>query len=86
MANEARSKARAVNSWVSGWFERMRSNWVPPQEVRAEAWALGGRHQGRVLEGARLELATSGLAVRRAILLRAVIRAYKASSHDGAMS
>jgi len=71
-----------VNSWVSGWVEGVRSAWVPPQEVRAEVWALGGRHQGRVLEGARLELAASGLAVRRAILLRAVIRTYKAPSRD----
>jgi hypothetical protein len=65
----------------------LRSAWVAPQEVRAEAWALGGRHRGRVLEGARLELAVSGLAVRRAVLLRAVIRAYKqAGKDDGALS
>ncbi len=61
----------------------MRAIWVPPQEVRAEAWALGGRHRGRVLEGARLELAASGLAVRRSILLRAVIRSYKHADDDG---
>ncbi len=61
----------------------MRAIWVPPQEVRAEAWALGGRHRGRVLEGARLELAASGLAVRRSILLRAVIRTYKHADDDG---
>jgi len=67
---------------VSRLLEGVRSTWVPPQEVRAEAWALGSRHQGRVLEGARLELAASGLAVRRAILLRAVIRAYKSSGKD----
>jgi len=35
-----------------------------------------------VLEGARLELAVSGLAVRRAVLLRAVIRAYKQTGDD----
>ncbi len=68
---------------VSQWVEGLRSTWVAPQEVRAEAWALGGRHRGRVLEGARLELAASGLAVRRAILLRAVIRAYKRAGDDG---
>jgi hypothetical protein len=67
---------------MSRWVEGLRSTWVPPQEVRAEAWALGGRHRGRVLEGARMELAARGLAVRRAILLRAVIRTYKHSSDD----
>jgi hypothetical protein len=75
-----------MSSWVSGLLEGVRSSWVAPQEVRAEAWALGGRHQGRILEGARLELADGGLAVRRAILLRAVIRAYKSSGGDGAAS
>jgi hypothetical protein len=76
-----------VISLVSRWVEGLRSNWVPPQEVRAEAWALGGRHRGKVLEGARLELAASGLAVRRAILLRAVIRTYKHAGDDrGTMS
>jgi len=71
-----------VISLVSRWVEGLRSAWVPPQEVRAEAWALGGRHRGKVLEGARLELATSGLAVRRSILLRAVIRTYKHADDD----
>jgi hypothetical protein len=76
-----------MRSLVSRWVEGLRSTWVPPQEVRAEAWALGGRHRGRVLEGARLELAASGLAVRRSILLRAVIRSYKqAGGGDGAVS
>jgi len=72
-----------MNSLVSRWVEGLRSTWVAPQEVRAEAWALGGRHRGKVLEGARLELAESGLDVRRAILLRAVIRAYKHAGDDG---
>jgi hypothetical protein len=69
-------------SLVSRWVEGLRSTWVAPQEVRAEAWALGGRHRGKVLEGARLELAASGLAVRRSILLRAVIRTYKHADDD----
>lgn len=47
---------------------------IQPQEVRAEAWALGGRHMGRVIEGARSELEAPGLPARRADLLRAVIR------------
>ena len=62
-------------SVVARWFAGLRSSWIAPQEVRAEAWALGGRHQGRVLEGARSELAMSGLTLRRSVLLKAVIRA-----------
>jgi len=55
----------------------VRSQWVSPSEVRAEAWALGGRHHGQVLEGARSELKTGGLSVRRAVLLKAVIRSLR---------
>ena len=62
-------------SVLSGLFRRFSSRWVAPQDVRAEAWALGGRHRGRVVEGARAELKTPGLPFRRALLLRAVIRA-----------
>jgi hypothetical protein len=43
-------------------------------DIRREVWALGGRHRGNALEGARAELAANGLGVRRAMLLRAVIR------------
>jgi hypothetical protein len=53
---------------------RLHAHWVPPQEVRAEAWALGGRHRGDVLKGAKAELAAPGISLRRAVLLRAVIR------------
>lgn len=52
----------------------LRSHWIPEAEVRAEAWALGGRHLGRVVEGARAELKTGTVPLRRAILLKAVIR------------
>ena len=52
----------------------IRGQWTSPSEVRAETWALGGRHAGRVAEGALLELALPGVSVRRAVLLRAVIR------------
>ena len=62
-------------SVVSEMLRRISSHWVPPQEVRAEAWALGGRHRGSVVEGAKSELRTPGLPLRRALLLRAVIRA-----------
>jgi hypothetical protein len=53
---------------------RIRALWVPVQDVRAETWALGARHRGQVLEGARSEASTPGLSFRRAMLLRAVIR------------
>jgi hypothetical protein len=59
---------------LGGVIEGLRSHWIPLSEVRAEAWALGGRHGGRVLEGARSELAAVDLSFRRAILLKAVIR------------
>ena len=45
-----------------------------PAAVRAEAWALGSRHRGEVVEGARLELMVPGISPDRAGLLRAVIR------------
>ena len=62
-------------SLISRLSERLRSSWIPPKEVRAEVWNLGCRHQGRVVEGARSELSTHGLPVRRAVLLKAAIRA-----------
>ena len=55
-------------------LEWIRSYWISPREVRAEIWALGGRHQGEVLQGARLEARASGITVQRSILLKAVIR------------
>lgn len=58
----------------------LRSYWIPLQEVRAETWALGARHQGRVIEGARKEGMDPGLSFRRAILLKAVIRRHRASA------
>ena len=47
---------------------------VSDREIRAETWALGGRHGGEVLGGARAELANRDLPARRAVVLRAVIR------------
>ena len=43
-------------------------------EIRAEAWALGGRHRGEVLEGARAELASGGHSPHRTALLKAVVK------------
>jgi hypothetical protein len=42
-------------------------------EVRKEVFLLGGRHRGKVLEGARLELEAAAPGSRRAHLLEAVI-------------
>ena len=59
-----------------GWLtSRLGSAGVDPQTVRAEAWALGGRHQGRVADGARKEMLAPGVTAQRAALLRAVVRA-----------
>ena len=55
----------------------VRSQWISPAEIRAEAWALGGRHRGEVLEGARSELKAGGISIRRTVLLRAVIRSLR---------
>jgi hypothetical protein len=55
-------------------FRRLRSYWIPQNEVRAEAWALGLRHGGEVLKGALAEVAGTQLSFRRTVLLRAVIR------------
>jgi hypothetical protein len=48
---------------------------VTAREIRAEAFFLGNRYQGEVVEGARRELEASDLDAHRAALLRAVIRA-----------
>ena len=58
-------------------FARLRCLWIAPDEIRREVWALGARHRGEVLLGARLETKTPGLPFRQAILLQAVIRSEK---------
>lgn len=58
-------------------IKSMQSSFIPQSEVRAEAWALGGRHRGEVVEGARAELNAPGISPRRSMLLRAVIRSRK---------
>jgi hypothetical protein len=66
-----------VVSGISGLVASLRALWISPPEIRAEAWALGGRHQGRVLEGARAEAKAPDISFRRAILLKAVIRSVR---------
>jgi len=58
------------------FLETIRAQWISPSEIRAEAWALGGRHRGEVLEGARAELKAVGISIRRAVLLKAIIRSH----------
>jgi urease accessory protein UreE len=47
---------------------------VSMREIRAEAFFLGNRHKGEIVEGARKELRAPDLDPDRAALLRAVIR------------
>jgi hypothetical protein len=61
---------------LAGLLKAWRSQWVGEADVRAEAWALGARHRGEVVEGARCELRDRPMAPRRAVLLKAVIRKY----------
>ena len=63
-------------------FATIAALWVPPEEVRAETWSMGVLHRGEVVQGARAELRTPGLPMRRAILLRAVIRRARLSARD----
>jgi hypothetical protein len=63
---------------VTRWIRLLSSigiSKVSEREIRAETFFLGNRHQGRVVEGARLELDSPDLDPQRAALLRAVIRA-----------
>jgi hypothetical protein len=52
---------------------------IPPEEIRAEIWALGGRHRGEALKGAMLELKAPDITKRRSDLLRAVIGQLKSA-------
>jgi len=63
-----------------GVLERLGPWRFTDHEIRAETWALGARHQGEVLDGARAESRAPNLTVRRAILLRAVIRSQSAAA------
>jgi hypothetical protein len=64
----------ATTSTILAFIRWVRSYWIPPHEVRREVLALGGRHLGQVLIGARKEAAQPNVPFRRAVLLRAVIR------------
>jgi hypothetical protein len=73
-------------SALQNLLRAVQSHWIPPQEVRREALALGGRHMGDVLAGARKEMAEPDILFRRSVLLRAVIRQdgrNKAASKSG---
>jgi hypothetical protein len=63
---------------------RLKALWIPTAEVRAETWAIGVRHRGQVVEGARQEGRAAGLSFRRAILLKAVIREHGRTLRDEA--
>ena len=62
---------------MTALLSEVRSRWVSPAEVRAEAWALGARHQGEPLQGARIELKAAGISAERSVLLKAVIRSLR---------
>lgn len=46
---------------------------IEPHRLRMEIFALGDRHQGDPLAGARLELDSPRLSAERRVLLRAVV-------------
>jgi hypothetical protein len=73
-----RSDVRHATRWAA-LLELIGIHHITAQEVRAETLFLGSRHQGRIVEGARLELKSPELSSRRAALLRAVIRAVPAT-------
>ncbi len=58
----------------SALLESIGIHQVSAREIRAEAFFLGNRHKGQIIEGARLELEAPDLTPQRAMLLRAVIR------------
>jgi hypothetical protein len=72
-----RPDARQTTRWTA-LLELVGIHHVTAQEVRAETLFLGNRHQGRIVEGARLELKAPEISAYRVALLRAVIRAVPA--------
>jgi len=69
-----RPDARQATRWTA-LLDLIGIHQITAQEIRAETLFLGSRHQGRIVEGARLELKSPELSAHRAALLRAVIRA-----------
>lgn len=72
---------RQTTRWTA-LLELIGIHQITAQEIRAETLFLGNRHQGRIIEGARLELEAPELSTHRAALLRAVIRAVPATKAD----
>jgi hypothetical protein len=71
---------------MTGWralLDALGLCWFTNREVRAEAFSLGARHRGEVLDGAWAELKAPHLDRRRAALLRAVIRRAPRLAHGG---
>jgi hypothetical protein len=77
MLNAARRHAMTILRALVGQALSYR---VLSKDIRREAWALGGRHLGQVLVGARLESKAPALTFRRAVLLKAVIRSEAAKA------
>ena len=72
-----RSDARQMTRWTA-LLQLIGIHHISAQEIRAETLFLGNRHQGRIVEGARLELNSPEISAHRVALLRAVIRAVPA--------
>ena len=79
-----RSEARQTTRWTA-LLQLVGIHHITAQEIRAETLFLGNRHQGRIVEGARLELKAPELSAYRVALLRAVIRAVPATDAGGAV-
>jgi len=73
-----RPDARQATRWTA-LLDLVGIHQITAQEIRAETLFLGSRHQGRIVEGAQLELKAPELSGRRGALLRAVIRATPAT-------
>lgn len=78
-----RPDARQTTRWTA-LLQLIGIHHITAQETRAETLFLGSRHQGRIVEGANLELKTPEISAYRVALLRAVIRAAPATESRGA--
>jgi hypothetical protein len=63
-------------SAITAFFQRFWGQPILEADVRRESWALGSRHMGEVVLGARAELMEPKITWRRTLLLRAVIAAH----------